>query len=138
MKGTISFHMFGYRLSYYLLRPWKVVRELWWGLVYFCQRGLRGWADCDTWNMDCYLAEVIVPMLLYLAKTSHGSPASFDLDMHSVGENDAWKAYLQELSVGFSDYLKARDGSCCYQLSTYTPILERMRRLFDYYPSLWS
>src|SRR6266852_1897293 len=35
-------------------------RIVWWikGLKWFWQRGRRGWADCDTWSFDNYLAGV--------------------------------------------------------------------------------
>jgi len=79
-------------------------------------------------------------MLRHLAETSHGSPAEGGLNMQSIGdgENDDWKAYLCELARAYDDYLKALDGKDCYVLETYEPIVERMRGLFDRYPSLWS
>jgi hypothetical protein len=38
--------------------------------VWYHQRATRGWADCDTWDIDGYLTRVLPPMLTYLA--DHG------------------------------------------------------------------
>ena len=41
-------------------------------IKWFIQRGRRGYADCDTWNLDVHLAEVIVGALSELKEYYHG------------------------------------------------------------------
>lgn len=40
----------------------------------FIQRGRRGWADEDTWDLDCYLAKVISETTKHLAKNTNSYP----------------------------------------------------------------
>jgi len=37
-------------------------------IKWFIQRGKRGWADCDTWGLDFYLADIIENSIQYLKK----------------------------------------------------------------------
>lgn len=129
--------LLAYRPRYYIFRPWKIIKEIYSNMRFSFQRSRRGWAECDAWNMDVYLAEIVAPMLKYLATTSHGRPAGF-LIAQEIGENDEWKMYLNELANAFEEYLTIQQGSDCYILSAYMPVIEKMKRLFDYYPNLWS
>jgi len=60
----------------------------------FIQRGRRGWADSDTWDMHCYLIKVIIPMLKYLKSNNHGFPGS-------LKSSDEWSNILSEMISGF-------------------------------------
>lgn len=40
----------------------------------FFQRGIRGWADSDTWGLDFYLSKIIYEGLVYLKKHKQGFP----------------------------------------------------------------
>ena len=51
-------------------------------LKYKVQRAQRGWADCDTWSLDCYLSEWLPNALRHLKKHKHGTPCS----MYNEGE----------------------------------------------------
>jgi hypothetical protein len=44
-------------------------------IYWFFQRGFRGYGDCDTWDFDLYLANVIVGGLKQLKKYHHGCPS---------------------------------------------------------------
>lgn len=44
------------------LRPTPYRKAVW-----FVQRGRRGWAECDTWSVDSYVAKVLAEMLPVLA-----------------------------------------------------------------------
>lgn len=47
----------------------------------FCwQRIKYGWCDRDTWNMDVWFLNVIVPMLKYLRDNQHGFPGTMTVD----------------------------------------------------------
>jgi len=41
---------------------------------WFFQRGKRGWADCDTWGIDYYLARIIPEMLRHMQENAHSYP----------------------------------------------------------------
>lgn len=66
-----------------LFRWWKFgwgnslkPRRWYWGVKTFIQRGRRGWADRDVWNLDHYLARVIGESVHHLAVIDHGWPQS--------------------------------------------------------------
>jgi hypothetical protein len=40
----------------------------------FIQRGIRGWANEDTWDFDIYLAKIISEGITYLKKNKSGIP----------------------------------------------------------------
>lgn len=86
---------------------------------WFYQRGKRGWADCDVWSFDDYLARVIADGLEHLAKTTHGYPANFSfknrLDgmtrLVSVDEKDhqleKWCSKLLSMAGAFRAYQRS-------------------------------
>ena len=43
----------------------------------FIQRGIRGWADEDVWNLNSYLTKIIKETVIQLKKTNHGYLADF-------------------------------------------------------------
>lgn len=43
-------------------------------IQWFIQRGRRGWADSDTWNLDSYLFGILAEALPHLAQNGHGHP----------------------------------------------------------------
>lgn len=42
---------------------------------YFVQRGWRGYADCDHWDMDSYMESVLIELVKDLREHAHGFPA---------------------------------------------------------------
>lgn len=65
-------------------------------IKYLWQRAFRGYADCDLWSIDYYLATIIAPMLAWLAKNSCGYPGNGEMDAP-----EKWKAKLEEIAEGF-------------------------------------
>lgn len=129
--------MFGYRPRYYLFHPWKIVEELWDALVCFWQRGRRGWADCDAWNADTYIAEVISGLCARIAAHGRGTPWPFFEDEDHGDET--YRAYLKELALAFQDYVCFMTTNACFEDRgnvKYTQLIERMRHLFDYYAAI--
>ena len=59
------------------------------GIKWSWQRIFRGYADCDTWNFDDYLSEVIVGGLRHLANWAHSYPDIF-------GSCESWQTWLRE------------------------------------------
>lgn len=75
--------------------PIKNFETLWINIKYFFgnlkfawQRCVRGYADCDVWNMDTYLAQYIKAVLNHLENKGHGYPLEFT--------EEEWKANLVE------------------------------------------
>ncbi len=63
---------------------------------FFFQRGKRGWADCDVWNVDGYLAKIIPPMLKRLKETTHSYPG------YGEGKTpEDWNALLDKMIEGW-------------------------------------
>ena len=78
------------------------------------QRATRGWADCDVWSFDSYIAEVISGATKRLADIAHGAPgdmfdpAAYGADgrivnheLHDQGFQN-WKDTLNKISEGFA------------------------------------
>src|ERR1035437_3650281 len=73
----------GYRASYSILHPWKIVDYCWREVTYAWQRAFRGWDDTVIWSIDSYLAEKIPVWLMELKKDKCGIPGQF---IHPVDE----------------------------------------------------
>ena len=69
------------------------LRDVPYRIKWFIQRGLRGWADCDWWNMDSYLVGIIIPMLKRFRGDTHGYPCGLT--------EKKWDSLLGEMIEGF-------------------------------------
>ena len=87
--------------------------------------------DYDTWNMDTTLSHIIVPMLIQLKKTTHGSPAVDDEDVPDelkstsappkkndwdVDDNHhkRWEYVLDEMIYAFTQIRDEHPGESAY------------------------
>jgi len=87
-------------IYYWFYRLWKhKILYLHKEVLWFFQRGFRGYSDSDVWSFDIYLAGVIGHGLKHLAKYNHGWPQS---DEFPKPEN--WDKFLNELSHEFLKY----------------------------------
>lgn len=96
-----------YRKSYYVKHPIVLMQTIYRNLKYYHQRGKRGYADCDVWSLDRYLAEWMPEALSSLIKQLHGHPTTLcpcDTD-HLTHKNcngdEVWPAILAEIRDGF-------------------------------------
>lgn len=98
--------------KYAPLRAWKTFLRLPREVKWLWQRMTRGWADCDTWGMDRYVARVIPEMLTYLKKHKHGVPGfCFKECPHKEGGKHCdgcftkaekeWEDLLDQMVAGF-------------------------------------
>ncbi len=62
-------------------------------LKWFIQRGRRGWADCDVWSFDTYLASVIAGGVKHLKEIEHGHPADIT--------RERWHEILNDIIFAF-------------------------------------
>ena len=77
-----------------LRHPLKFLKYTARWLRYNCIRGRKGWAPCDTWNLDSWFLEVFPEMLDYLAENTHGYPMRCD----NVEE---WQWEVRQLAAQF-------------------------------------
>lgn len=73
-------------------------------LKWFIQRGRRGYADCDVWNFNDYLADVIIGGLLELKEA-----ASFTVPGIFADNPAGWVEVLDEMIGGLEAYQKRID-----------------------------
>lgn len=85
-------------MNIYLL--WDAIREFPRRVKWFIQRGRRGWADCDVWNFDTYLARVIGEGAAKLRDISHGHPGELN--------EFEWSEILSQIAHGFRMYATGR------------------------------
>lgn len=74
----------------------------WRTLKYFCQRGYRGYADCDSWDANSYMESVVLGVVISLKKSKRGCPASLVLSENEPFEVSfaRWQSILQEIIDG--------------------------------------
>lgn len=103
----------------------------------FFQRGIRGWADEDTWGFDDYLTDIIIEGMTHLRKYAHGHPV-----VKGVKSNRQWKSILTKIVKGFKAYKKA-----CNYTKTNTKkkfdkemkkFKEGMKLFVKYYGAFWD
>lgn len=71
--------------------PRRVVNKI----VWYRQRARRGWADCDAWSLDSYIARVASQGLARLAANTHSWPG----EGSKWPTFEAWQEHLASLSV---------------------------------------
>ena len=94
MKSDCSvFKYFPYRPRYYLRHPFEWIGDKWRALKWAKQRAIRGYADCDIWNMDSWFSSVVPEMLEQLAEEANGWP---DGKFETFGE---WQQWLRDTAA---------------------------------------
>lgn len=70
-------------------------------IKYFIQRGKRGYADCDVWDLDLYLAKVISGSVNRLKEIHHGGPYELFDESAEGRETWKWEGVLDQIVEGF-------------------------------------
>lgn len=81
------------------LRWWKfrhAVRALPRAIKSFWERGRRGWATEDYWNLDDYITRVLGESLLYFEGHTNGHPNGMS--------NHEWRMLLFEIGTALKEY----------------------------------
>lgn len=99
--------------KYHVRSPFRWCREIKWKF----QRMNRGWAECDTWNLDSYLSKLIPEAITHLKNEAHGYPSSFAGESPEDHINDDWKPrvekwnhILDEICDGFHAHTRIVDS----------------------------
>lgn len=119
------FNPWHYRLKDYSnLWAWKYTlkncfydnpRHLFRWTKWFFQRGSRGWADCDWWGMNCYLCEVVLPMLKKMKDEKHGVPCSYGEDFSEAEKR--WDTCINDMIEAFEAAKRVLDDEYYEQVS---------------------
>ena len=132
------------------IRALNIFEKVWWPIRrfianipyhygeigFFFQRGRRGWADCDWWNMDYYLVGIILPMLRELKRNGHCHPGDLT--------EEKWDELLSEMIVGFEAAKRICDNKCGAEdyiksFEENQGIFEQKMKVFtNYFFSLWD
>lgn len=110
-----------------LERLWEKITAIPKEIKWFIQRGRQGYADCDAWNFDNYLAGVISGGLKDLAK----HPISFPAKFKNATE---WKKWLLKMSKLYRRY----DDYDFKSTKAYNKYMLELSKLFDNFGSLWD
>lgn len=127
-------------------------------VIYFIQRGVRGWSDRDCWSIDYHLDEKIPEMLLRLKETKHGVPQEFVDQVVQDGRyeytNDEidravvlYNAMLDRIIDGFRAHRELQDNDWDWvDLATHRQKQAACRQRFEdgmtlfvkYYDTFWD
>ena len=92
-------------LRYGCIRRYSKIKLLFMEVKWFIQRGKRGYADCDVWGFDFYLAKVIRGGCKQLKNSTHSAPTRLSRHL-PAGQWDIavkrWDRILEKISRGFT------------------------------------
>jgi hypothetical protein len=102
MKNPLrEYGLFGWNYAHLLTHPWKIAEESYYHVKWFIQRGHRGYADCDVWNLNYYLAGWMPAAIRRLEMKRLGHP----IGMTTAG----WKTRLRIMREGFEAVIATSD-----------------------------
>lgn len=83
----------GWSKRHYLTHPWKWIAYFFKRMKWAWQRSVRGYADCDCWNMDYWMIDILAPMFEDFAKNHIGYPGE-----ENGFTDEQWTKYLLEIA----------------------------------------
>jgi len=148
--------LFGWNYWHLIKNPHKLFIEIYYHIKWFIQRGRRGWADCDAWSLDHYLASWMPEAVLRLTKGS-GFPVNLYMQMYPLadpfGQNwsnenckrahEEWVTIITKIAKGFAAGRKIQELDFDYQkpeeMKALQDALNEGLDLFNkYYLNLWN
>jgi len=104
---------FGYEMKWWenilwpIERIWEKITDVPRKIKWFWQRGTRGYADCDWWDLDSYLARWLPKALKeFRTKRISSHPAM-------VKDQKTWVEILKKMEKGFEAHEKLHDCFFC-------------------------
>ena len=126
-----DYGLFGWNYTYLLTHPWVVIEESYYRIKWFIQRGYRGYADCDAWSLDYYLAGWMPAALKRLENNKIGCPCG----MTPRG----WRTRLRIMRDGFEAARAMGDIFDAKQYRQLKRRLDKGLKVFSvHYLSLWD
>lgn len=124
----------GYNWQYNLKHPWEFVFQFYYTMRDFIQRGLYGYADTDTWNLDWYLSTLLSSAI---QKIYDDGVIGFP---HGLTEK-RWNVILLKIVKGFEADLKIDED--CKAINKTIKRWEKERKeglelFIKYYNNLWD
>lgn len=131
----------------------RKLKNLWplYPMRQFWQRGRRGWASGDTWEMHSHLSGVLAEMTEYLAENHIGHPvffegdtAEFDCDTEEgcAKADEKWRGILLGIADGFRAAQEIDERFDREDTDEYKERKARfddgMRLFHDYFFHLWD
>lgn len=127
-------HGLSSRWQYYATHPWTFAADCYRQVKWFCQRGYRGYADCDSWSLDYYL-NAWMPEAVRSLKQGMGVPCEFE---HNP---QGWPEVLETIAKGFEAAKKLND----MEYETHQEAVEIQKTMHKglglfckYYLNLWD
>lgn len=144
--------LFGYSPFYIIIRPWKLIEEIYYVVKWGFQRMFRGWDDRVIWSIAWHLAENMPKWLAKLKKYKHGVPMVCYRDEDYNKETGAFtegageraeKCYndiLDKISLGFQAYITL--DTTLYDSPEYKKLLKQKKEglalFIKYFDDLWD
>jgi hypothetical protein len=116
---SIKIPAFVYR---FIHKPWKR------SLRFFFQRITRGYDDSETWNLDCRLAEYILPRLKRFRQINPCYPTDTP---------EEWDQILDQMIFAFEWYASDVCERDNINDETYQKVQRGMALFAEYYGALW-
>lgn len=101
---------------------------------WFWQRGRRGYADCDVWDLHYYISTWLPKALRKLAKDCYGCPEKL-LDRSKRNQCWQWPRILKEMAKGFE---LSQDDKIWTDKEKMKKFKESMDLFKKYFFSLWD
>jgi hypothetical protein len=126
-----KYGLFGWNYCYLLMHPWKIAEEAYYHIKWFIQRGYRGYADCDVWSLDSYLAGWMPAALLKLQMNKLGHPCGMT--------RRGWDTRLQIMREGFMAVTAIGDIPQAKEYRRLERVMNKGLKVFQkHYLSLWD
>lgn len=92
------------------------------------QRAERGWADCDTWNLDTYISQVLGEALIHLRDHTQGYPSNIT--------EEEWSDILTRMASGFTRWADHFDDPD--EQDAYRQVRASIRLMHRWFGHLWD
>lgn len=79
-------------------------------IKWFIQRGKRGWADCDLWGFDGYIAQINSKALVRLKEIQHILPTWEEGETEEVAQK-RWHGIMDDMIFAFDSINKEHEGT---------------------------
>ena len=99
-------------------------------IKWFIQRGTRGYADCDVWDLDAYLCSWLPQAIRQLRDTGWSYPIK--------ETNEKWKLILSEMADGFEAHYKLTQLCDENYQELETKFKKGLRLFVKYFSCLWD